>query len=491
MDDFYPFVENGPQAGTTPGETPAHAGTRRPDGAAELGAPIYPARIAVYDDMEMSPRVVVVDPKDIRDYLAEITSTTYELVTQQGGTFAFSMIRELVENYIHAAFIEPTISILDHGQTIVFSDQGPGIPNKRDAMRPSFTSATRAMKKYIRGVGSGLPIVEEYIRRNNGTLTIEDNLGHGTIVTVSLVQKGASDAGQESVGGANGPVASYGQIPAPSLSPTPSAAGFPPYGATQTPAATGFQPSVSWPYGSPTQQGSAPAAIPGYGVAGYPAQSGYQGTGQVGTAPYPPYGSSGQQTAPSWPQGAYPTMPGQAANPQPAPAVKGFTGATPPSVPGAYPTTVGYPGMAPTTYPTGASDNPAAHPLGQTGGSPAWGMPAYQGDPRLVQAGGYPTPLPGGQASAAHEASGPGETSGTIPPLSDEQLAILRVFTRHEKVGPKELEAELSIKTASGSRRLKSLEMTGAVIKRGQKYQLTEIGRQVVSQATLHENGDR
>ena len=41
------------------------------------------------------------------------------------------------------------------------------------------------MKSYIRGVGSGLPIVKEYLDFTHGTISIEDNLGTGSVVTIS------------------------------------------------------------------------------------------------------------------------------------------------------------------------------------------------------------------------------------------------------------------------------------------------------------------
>ena len=43
------------------------------------------------------------------------------------------VIREIVENFIHAHFVEPIISILDGGNTIRFADQGPGIEDKERA----------------------------------------------------------------------------------------------------------------------------------------------------------------------------------------------------------------------------------------------------------------------------------------------------------------------------------------------------------------------
>ena len=54
------------------------------------------------------------------------------------------------------------------------------------AQLPGFTSAVEPMKHYIRGVGSGLPIVKEYLDFSHGTISIEDNLGTGAVVTISL-----------------------------------------------------------------------------------------------------------------------------------------------------------------------------------------------------------------------------------------------------------------------------------------------------------------
>ena len=181
--DFYPFVEESAQ-----GE-PAKA---QESAAHTLGEVSYPARIAVYDDAAAAPRVVIVDPSDVRSYLEEITATVNKLVREQGGSIPFMVIREIVENFIHAYFISPTISILDGGNTIRFSDQGPGIREKDRALEYGTTSATEEMKHYIRGVGSGLPYVQQYMVDKGGSLVIEDNINSGTVVTIST--RSADDA---------------------------------------------------------------------------------------------------------------------------------------------------------------------------------------------------------------------------------------------------------------------------------------------------------
>ncbi len=44
------------------------------------------------------------------------------------------VMREIVENFIHARFVAPTISIMDNGNTIRFSDQGPSTKEKNRAL---------------------------------------------------------------------------------------------------------------------------------------------------------------------------------------------------------------------------------------------------------------------------------------------------------------------------------------------------------------------
>ena len=45
------------------------------------------------------------------------------------------------------------------------------------------------MRRYIRGVGSGLPYAQQYMEDKGGSLTIEDNIAGGTVVTISIRPK--------------------------------------------------------------------------------------------------------------------------------------------------------------------------------------------------------------------------------------------------------------------------------------------------------------
>jgi len=144
----------------------------------------HPARIAVYDGPAAAPRVEEIAPAPVDRYIESLASRIYELAREQGGEVPYTAIREVTENFIHADFKEPVVSVMDRGTTIRFADQGPGIDDKERALQPGFTSASSAMKRYIRGVGSGLPIVREYLTYSGGTLRVDDNLGGGAVITL-------------------------------------------------------------------------------------------------------------------------------------------------------------------------------------------------------------------------------------------------------------------------------------------------------------------
>ncbi len=156
-----------------------------------------PARIAVYDSLKTAPRVIQIDAGPTHEYIEHIASETYKNAKDQGGMIPYTVIREVSENFIHANFEEVVVSIFDQGNTIRFADQGPGIKQKELAQEPGFSSAVEPMKRYIRGVGSGLPIVKDYLSTAHGRIEIEDNVDKGSVVTISLVaakEKPESDA---------------------------------------------------------------------------------------------------------------------------------------------------------------------------------------------------------------------------------------------------------------------------------------------------------
>lgn len=149
--------------------------------------------IAVYDNLRAAPRTVQIQPAPTQDYIAALASQTYLLAKELGGSIPFTVIQEVSENFIHAQFSEVVISILDKGNTIRFADQGPGIADVAKAQLPGYSSATSSMKRFIRGVGSGLPIVKEYFESEHGSVVIESNINAGAVVTISLTSEENQD----------------------------------------------------------------------------------------------------------------------------------------------------------------------------------------------------------------------------------------------------------------------------------------------------------
>ena len=144
------------------------------------------ARLAIYDNLKVSPRVIELSASGFDDFISLLASKAYQSSQEKGGSIPFTVIKEVVENLIHAYFNEITITILDEGNTIRISDQGPGIQDKNKAMLPGFSTATSKMRGFIKGVGSGLPVVKESISFLGGTISVEDNIDNGTVITLKV-----------------------------------------------------------------------------------------------------------------------------------------------------------------------------------------------------------------------------------------------------------------------------------------------------------------
>ncbi len=160
-----------------------------PDGSEEPEV-----RLAVYDSPLAAPQVIPLRGDDFHALVGELAARTYAVSRERGGRVPFVVIREIIENLIHAYFRNATITVLDEGNTIRIADQGPGIADKTHALVPGFSTATAEMRRFIRGVGSGLPVAKEQMDFIGGTLTLEDNLDRGTVVTLSVHRDAAQPA---------------------------------------------------------------------------------------------------------------------------------------------------------------------------------------------------------------------------------------------------------------------------------------------------------
>lgn len=452
-DDFYPFVDSGDAVTsnhhiTSAQRTPfaqvddacanpaADPGSAPSDDAQQAEMVQYPARIAVYDDMLSTPRVIVIEPKDIRSYLEEITNTVNTCVREQGGKIPFMVIREIVENFIHAYFIEPTVSVLDGGNTLRFADQGPGIANKKLALEAGMTSANEHMKRYIRGVGSGFPTVQQYLEMAGGHLTIEDNMNKGTVVTVTLAAASAEGTAPQ--------------------------AGAMPAGA----AAPGMGPQEGAPFAGAPQMGE---------NSSMPDQA----------SPYP--------AAVGAPYGAYPSQPGaQGPAPQGAPAAGAAAGAATGAAPGGIPAQPGYPYGYPGAYgaygayPAGYPAYPGAYPgyaAAQAGGTQAqnpWSYPHGYGFPQsFPQQGDMFSTSP--QPGVSPQGAPAGAAGAEMPYVTERGHLALGFMAQNGSCGPTDLARAFGSSNPTWSRELATLADTGLAIKRGQKYLLTKLGETLVS----------
>lgn len=470
-EDFYPFVDSGDPAPDNYHLTgTAEDALRTQEHPEQPARTAYTTRISVYDDMLSTPRVIVVEQTDVRTYLEDVTNTVHRTMKEQGGHLSLMIIRELVENFIHAQFSEPVISILDDGDTIRFADQGPGINDKERAFEFGVTSADRTKKRYIRGTGAGLPMVQQYIEAAGGAISVEDNLVAGTVVTVSVnpqrvaeiehavsrgaaVRSGHKATPEAQTMGLGVEMAHAQQAAMPHGTVMGVEAG-------EVAEVWGPQQGMPSQPGAPLSEGSA-------AYQGAPAPFGMPAHQGVPQQPGMP-GPQGQQQ-PYYPQ-AYPWQ----------------------AAPGAAWPPAGNPYAPGGTYGQGAYGAAAGQPAGMGAAWAAgpWGPETTHAYPGMQPAGGtgYPTPDQSGGAQVAAPvgavpayptaaAAPAGVPAPSMPHISERGELALRFIAGNGKGGPTDLTRAYGNSDATWSRELDALAGTGLIYKRGQKYVLTDMGR--------------
>jgi predicted transcriptional regulator len=148
-------------------------------GEAEIGV-----KVAVYL-RSGEPEVSEVSAASPQAASAKFSKMVMEKVKALGGRVPQEALRELVENLIHAEYRGVVISVLEEGNVVRISDKGPGIEHKERAFEFGFSGAAPVVQE-IRGVGAGLGIARAAAEKVGGTVTIEDNIGGGTVATVSV-----------------------------------------------------------------------------------------------------------------------------------------------------------------------------------------------------------------------------------------------------------------------------------------------------------------
>ena len=158
--------------------------TQRDSGDSGIGV-----RVAVYPKSS-EPEVSEVSAASPRAASRKFSNLVMENVREAGGRVPEEAVRELVENLIHAGYEGVVISVLEEGNVVRISDKGPGIEHKSRAFEFGFSGATPEAIREIRGVGAGLGIARAAAEKAGGTVTVEDNIGGGTVATVSMGETG-------------------------------------------------------------------------------------------------------------------------------------------------------------------------------------------------------------------------------------------------------------------------------------------------------------
>src|ERR687890_768887 len=154
--------------------------TERPEGDADLSI-----RVAVYPN-NGEPEVTEVSAASPRSASSKFSGLVMEKVRESGGRVPEEAVRELIENLIHAEFKGVVVSVLEEGNVVRVSDKGPGIERKERAFEFGFSGATSEAVREIRGVGAGLGIARAATEQAGGTVSVEDNIGGGTVATISV-----------------------------------------------------------------------------------------------------------------------------------------------------------------------------------------------------------------------------------------------------------------------------------------------------------------
>ena len=144
------------------------------------------ARLAIYRDGEPGPKVEEVQGTGPEELIHKLCTAVERVIRDEGTDLPQVAVRALIENLVHADFKSPTVSVLDRGLTLRVADQGPGIADKVLAARPGYSSAGEAPRRIIAGVGAGLTIAALQAQERGGKLEITDNLGGGTVVTLTM-----------------------------------------------------------------------------------------------------------------------------------------------------------------------------------------------------------------------------------------------------------------------------------------------------------------
>ena len=95
---------------------------------------------------------------------------------------AIAMYEAEINTIVHGGGGECEAEIEGNKITLVFRDQGPGIPNLDLAMQEGYSTATDEIRELGFGAGMGLPNIKKY----TDSMNIETEIGKGTTFRIVL-----------------------------------------------------------------------------------------------------------------------------------------------------------------------------------------------------------------------------------------------------------------------------------------------------------------
>lgn len=155
-------------------------------------------RLAIYESDDRPPKISEITADSGRAFINLLTSQVLRSVKERGSLLPHSAIRQVMENLVHADFRGVVVSIYKGGRVVRVTDQGPGITHVDKVFEIGFTTADPIQNDLVKGVGAGLPTVRKTMDGLGGNITIEPNLGGGTVVTMEVpaaLEPSAEDEG--------------------------------------------------------------------------------------------------------------------------------------------------------------------------------------------------------------------------------------------------------------------------------------------------------
>lgn len=121
--------------------------------------------------------------------VAGLASSNFKKVLKQLGASpdlirraAICMYEGEINTIIHGKGGVCDVSIDENSIVIIFSDNGPGIPDIERAMQEGFSTATNEARELGFGAGMGLPNMKKY----SDNLSIKSEIGKGTKVKITI-----------------------------------------------------------------------------------------------------------------------------------------------------------------------------------------------------------------------------------------------------------------------------------------------------------------